>query len=544
MDIKLKDVPFITTAAFKSSNDYCLPGTRIGTLQAIQDWIEDPNAKPILWLHGFAGTGKSAVAGTVASHLENQTRLLGGKSTDDAFYGASFFFDQTAGPERREKSSVIPTVSRCLAEALPDLKHHIVKSIENDSGIATQSLERQWQKLIMTPLGELSRSLLSTVRLMIIIDALDECDDHAGAQTLLKLFKEAETTQQIQLRILVTSRGEKYIEQALEVSQNSHISIDLEKSRDDVNLYLKYELTRISNTRNFQDWPKSDDVRRLENKAEGLFIYAAAACRFLDDDYGEDRMVDVLEDETEGQAPQSKLDEIYSKVLTLSIKHRTRKERSNIHALFRNVVGSIIMLYEPFTVATLSSLLGLDKRDVTRLLSAFHGVIIVPAREEEPIRIIHLSFREYLIDRKRCSDEFWIDETTIHSDVFERCLNVMDSLHQDMCDLRLPGSLATEIAKDTIDQRISRSLYYSCIYFVDHLGSLDCIQRTAVGLSDHGKVHQFLLDKFLFWLETMSLVGAIDQSFNMVARMQALLQVSTTIEDHDKDSAKFAIGRC
>ena len=393
----------------------------------------------------------------------------------------------------------------------------------------------------MTPLEELSRSLLSTVRLVIIIDALDECDDHAGAQTLLKLFKEVETTQQVQLRILVTSRGEKYIEQALQVSQTSHISIDLEKSRDDVNLYLKNELNRISNTRNFQDWPKSDDMRRLEKKAEGLFIYAAAACRFLDDDYGEDRMVDVLEDETEGQAPQSKLDEIYSKVLTLSIKHRTRKERSNIHALFRNVVGSIIMLYEPFTVTTISSLLGLDKSNVTRLLSAFHGVINVPA-QEEPIRIIHLSFREFLLDRKRCADDFWIDAATTHSDLFARCLNVMGCLRQDICDLRLPGSLATEIAKDTIDQHISRHLYYSCVYFADHLAPLDYVRRKALGFSDHGKVHQFLLDKCLFWIETISLVGKIDQSLNTVSRLRALLQVSTNIEVHNDPTTKFSTG--
>ena len=44
----------------------CLEGTRLETIQEVSQWIEDPIGSNVCLLLGAAGTGKSAIAATLA----------------------------------------------------------------------------------------------------------------------------------------------------------------------------------------------------------------------------------------------------------------------------------------------------------------------------------------------------------------------------------------------------------------------------------------------------------------------------------------------
>ncbi|KAF5263420.1 hypothetical protein FOXYS1_5834, partial [Fusarium oxysporum] len=63
-------LPVAAGAAFDSHaeehNPTCLPDTRVELLDDIARWIDDPDAKPVFWLNGKAGTGKSTISRTVA----------------------------------------------------------------------------------------------------------------------------------------------------------------------------------------------------------------------------------------------------------------------------------------------------------------------------------------------------------------------------------------------------------------------------------------------------------------------------------------------
>jgi pantothenate kinase-related protein Tda10 len=60
-------------ASFKSHdeehNARCLPNTRIALLHEITQWAGDKGGKPLFWLSGMAGTGKSTIARTIAQSL-------------------------------------------------------------------------------------------------------------------------------------------------------------------------------------------------------------------------------------------------------------------------------------------------------------------------------------------------------------------------------------------------------------------------------------------------------------------------------------------
>src|SRR5215471_8228033 len=55
----------------------CLPSTRIDLIRKISEWSTDttPNGCTTFWLRGFAGSGKSTVANTIADLFWKQNRV-------------------------------------------------------------------------------------------------------------------------------------------------------------------------------------------------------------------------------------------------------------------------------------------------------------------------------------------------------------------------------------------------------------------------------------------------------------------------------------
>ena len=86
----------------------CHPGTRTELLNKIEEWIgagAGRGAMDLLWLHGPAGAGKSAIAQTVAEICAERGQLA-----------ASFFFSRSS-PDRNALKHLFPTIavqSPCL----------------------------------------------------------------------------------------------------------------------------------------------------------------------------------------------------------------------------------------------------------------------------------------------------------------------------------------------------------------------------------------------------------------------------------------------
>jgi hypothetical protein len=77
---------------------------------------------------------------------------------------------------------IFPTLAAQLARNYPKFRSILVPLIRSDPGIAYESLYNQMEKLIVQPLDE---SSISTV---IVIDALDECEDEDPASAILSVL--------------------------------------------------------------------------------------------------------------------------------------------------------------------------------------------------------------------------------------------------------------------------------------------------------------------------------------------------------------------
>lgn len=106
-------LPIVHEAIFDSWEDQheeeCLPGTRTDVLHQIREWAFSPQGPCIFWLNGMAGTGKTAIARTVAKLLsEPEVGLL----------GASFFL-QKGRRRSRECNEAVSDNCKTIGEEAP-----------------------------------------------------------------------------------------------------------------------------------------------------------------------------------------------------------------------------------------------------------------------------------------------------------------------------------------------------------------------------------------------------------------------------------------
>ena len=137
---------------------------------------------------------------------------------------------------------------------------------------------------------------------------------------------------------------------------------------------------------------------------------------------------------------------MYSRVLKSSIyTNFDEEEREELVDLFKQTVGSIVILSDVLSTTALASLLHLPKRDVNEILRHMQAVLDVPDSLDLPVRPLRLSFRGFLLDKNRCSDlRFWVDEIQAHQKLANDRIRLIEKcLQQDICGQEDPDTLVT-----------------------------------------------------------------------------------------------------
>lgn len=467
----------------------------------------------------MAGTGKSTIARTIAREYYERGRL-----------GASFFFSRGGG-DLGTASKVFTTIALQLADTSRDLKRYICEALYENSHIGGLGLYDQWERLVLQPLSRLKGSAFPQPPVL-VIDALDECEGEDDVRLILQVLSTANSMQGVQLRIFVTSRPETPIRHEIhdipETAHQDFILHNISQStiEHDISIFFVNNLEITRRECNLAvGWPGEGKVRRLVERAGGLFIYAATAWRFIHQDgqFAQTRLDLILSHDNTALPPEKKLDEIYTTVLTHSLTGQYNEQESrDVRNLFSHIVGSIVVLFDTISLASLAELLERPKEEVNRTLNHLHSVLDVPENEGSFIRLLHPSFRDFLLDVQRCSNPtFLIDRKQAHYNLFKSCLRIMSNhLRRDMCALRLPGAHATKVNKCEVDKCIPLYVQYACRYWVQHL------QQSNVDPSDYIDIYTFLQKHFLFWLEALALIGCMSEGIIMVRLLDAILTVS------------------
>lgn len=450
--IDLSKLPIAKGAAYNSqANEHgsrCHPRTRLNVLTEIYNWFEDPHGKCIYWLCGMAGTGKSTISRTVAEYFAEKKAP-----------NASFFFKKGEG-DRGRAALFFTTIAAQLVQQLPCIVPYVRASIEADMNISDKTKNEQFEKLILGPLNKCEGQQSTIVS--IVIDALDECDLEEDARNMVHLLARATEVTSVRLRFFITSRPELPIRLGFKSIGNSYKELALHEIpkpdiRNDIAIYLGDELKAIVQRYNMSvetrrqlpsQWPGSKSTEKLVDMAIPLFIYAATACRFISD-----RRLGGPNEQLErffnsNLNPKSNLDATYLPVLDQLIRDLKGAEKRAVITRFKKIVGSIVLLASPLSIISLAKLLAIDTEKIDNQLDMLHSVLNIPLNPNAPIRLFHLSFRDFLIDKENCDiNYFYIDEQETHSRFMECCLKLLstNSLRKDICDLRAPGTLRSKI---------------------------------------------------------------------------------------------------
>lgn len=501
-EVDLNEMIYAKGARFNGDKQ-CLNGTREEVLEEIEQWINSTqDVPPVYMLCGSAGTGKSAIANTVARRFNALKRL-----------GSSFCFNRHLQKERGPEH-LFPTIARDLSGLHSGISQALWEIIRYDKSLrTTHDIEEQFENFILKPLCSINIS----GPILIVIDALDESGYPRARRAMLSILARRVSELPANFRLLLTSRPEDDIECFFK--DNSLIlmkrmdSIAASVTERDILVYVRAQLS--NNQGRLSEGIEDVHCRILAQKSESLFQWASVACGIIRGDTGkagytiDERFELIVASSTASHRRQTPLlDDLYSAALAQILN----KDDADALSRFKSVMGQILAAYEPLSIDTLNGLRqGIDSSShvgvITSILrymgSLLSGVSSVD--HSLPIRPLHTTFRDFLTDPSRSGD-FYIDLSLSHTDLALASLRVMNKkLKVNICRLETSYQRNADVLdlEDRITEYIPPYLSYSCRFWADHLRDSPFQPQLLHEVKD------FLYDRLLCWFEVLSLISAI-----------------------------------
>jgi hypothetical protein len=481
-------------------------------LEDIWNWAtttDDATTAQILWLADVAGAGKSALAHSVAQRCHEHGVLV-----------SSFFFDrETAG--RNGPQKLFTAIARGLSRFDHDVANQIAIALEHDPDLAFAPISRQFDELILKP----SQHYSGHHPAVAVVDALDEGYDFE----LLTVLRDKIPNMPRTFRFFFTSRAEDEIVSFLD--RQPHIQmltmrIHEQSNQSDVAVYVRHRLRDIATRRYLApDWPGEPLLHEFITKAEGLFIWVATICDYLRLKLDPSKhLISLLSNHgTSGQSAESMIDGLYATILS-----SCPWDDEDFATGYDLLVGAIMATKTPLLASALQNLyresVSLSVKDILRplgsLLTGLDGQL-------QPIRILHLSFRDFITTRAQHSPgtfRYYVNEKEHSERLALMCLGVMnEKLKRNICGIIDQSKEMSEIEglQDLVEENVCEELAYACSFWTDHFA--DVTKQISPGLM--AGLRELLTKKLLFWIEVMTLKALLPDATESLFKLWCWHQV-------------------
>ena len=398
------------------------------------------------------------------------------------------------------------------------------------------------EKLLVGPLKT------SQTTTLIIIDSLDECKDKEPASAILSILS-CYVDQIPTVKFFITGRPKPRIRSGFRLESLAPITevlklheVKPEAVDKDIELFFRTQLACLVKNRSdldlTEDWPSLPDLRVLCKKAAGFFIYASTAVKFIasEADSPTERLSLITSlPESTIEEGRSGVDQLYTQILQQAFSgiHPGNSQR---YLQFQTVVGAVLLLFNPLSIKDLSDLLGCSLQYIQNIIQFLHSLLLVPGGIEEPIRIFHKSFPDFLMDPKRCEDEkFVVKPESCHAEILLACLRFMEKkLRRNICDLGNHAVLNELKVLSTYKKNlIGGGLEYACKFWTKHLLEVPSSHPHAEKVQK--AVEKFFKVHLLHWIEVLATTGNlgigvyamndVQQWYNLVSGIQFIFQV-------------------
>ena len=525
----------------------CLGGTRKELLSDITAWFDDGSAPNILWLCGAPGTGKTTILWSLIEGLKRRQRCAG------------FFFFRHE--EKDTPSLLWRTLAYEMAKFHPAIETKIRDAVATgkNGDLDLNDVEITFEKLVRDPL-KATEKLLSDHSPVLLIDALEECNQNTNWETLLRTLLQWSSLPR-HFKLVIASRPQSDISKAFEGKDIKRVDFrtggDVDSNtRQDVVTYFYHHLRRQENS-----VPVSlSSIIELADHSKGFFKWAAAAVESIH--AAEDKKKQLTAIIKGGTAIKlDPFDKYLEEVLKMvfGAKSSETLERNSPDAskgnspdtpkgsslnafeghtpdVFQEALGVIVHSRQPLTMTDLDHFLQDHFKSTSGVSIEYVCDRLLPIvsidSDEGKIKIRHSAFKDYLVDSNRRTLFDNAFHGNAHMNMTIRCLKIMqEKLKFNICELKSSHRMNNQIEdKDSLVKKyIPSYLAYACQYWADHL-------RGVTALADKKREGEivilllnFLDSNLLHWLEVLSLLSKSDVATKSLLVAAEWLEVSSVV---------------
>lgn len=216
-------------------------------------WLTEENS--VMWLNGFAGSGKSVLCSTAIQYALRYRR-------SDPSIGIAFFYFTFNDESKQDVSAMLRALLLQLSSQLRD-------------GHADLTQLHALYKTGTPPslmLIEYLRRLISRFhQVYIMLDALDESPRNAARAGVLDAIETMRKWSLQGLHLFFTSRDERDIHESFDLSTTQHIAMQNAGIDKDITNFIS---GRLNTDRNLKKWTKHRDKiqETLTRRAKGVYV--------------------------------------------------------------------------------------------------------------------------------------------------------------------------------------------------------------------------------------------------------------------------------
>ncbi|ETS73749.1 hypothetical protein PFICI_14695 [Pestalotiopsis fici W106-1] len=462
----------------------------------------------LLWVRGGPGAGKTMLTMGI---MRDITESMERPDADDSVL--SFFFAQSAEDKHNKSTAIVGG----LVWHLADQKKHLVSHLRAQWDSSGESLFTDSNAF--AALSKILQNMVEDVslpRVVLIVDALDECEQ--GLDELIGLI--ANTVQVCpRVKIMVTSRPlSQNNENTLRKCRATHVlELDNISMSSPVNSYIDHKVGELQ----MEPEQHASIKKRLKQNAGATFLWVALVFQRLKQasPHNYSRILD--------STPNS-LSALYDEILGRIDAHEFDAQNCI------DILKVAAVALDSLTIAELGAQAQLNWNVVPEIVRLCGPLLLI---REDKLYFVHLSAKEHVFTH------FGGENTGRgHEHMAERCMMVMQQhLKKNVCNLAKPSaeppwspwSLSLEL-----DPLLP--LRYSCIHWVDHFY---LSENEVRGLSQ--MVYNFLKEKFLNWIEALSLlqqyvVGSASVE-KLILAIKAQTVAASEIMSFLKDAHRFLL---
>ena len=350
-------------------------GTREWIFKRIEGWLDDGSLPHrVMVISGNPGMGKTVVSAVVSQRMQIAGRLSGSH------------FCQHNNSRYRDPRLMPQSLACHLCRAMPSYKDALVEQLSRNLGkdLNSMGVEELFALLFKKPLSTVQDPGRNT---LIVIDGLDE-SEYQGRNELLHVISNHFSMLPIWIRILITTRPERSIIEALRHLKPIELEQKQEENLDDIRTLFEIQLND-----KIGEEHKDILLKELVKKSEGLFIYAYIIVDFI-----QMNASILTPDQLESVLP-SGISSVYS-LYFKRLENELCKELNTDEEHFLRFLCALTASREPLTVEFIAKILYPGEKSLTaqrKVKKAISSIsTLLPVREGR-LHFFHKSIKDWLV---------------------------------------------------------------------------------------------------------------------------------------------------